>query len=193
MAAPQYVPTKFGSFSAKRFRRPRLWIGLASLTVVMIGAVVMAPFGAPVSDAAVALAARTNAEIIPKTTLAGYAAADPTIVNGTHVLAEKPFCVGGRPTDANCVAFQPPKVRMVRVPRVASVGQQGNPAKSGVAAGPRSPGLNQAMAEPKKAHRLVHHQNQRGTQSRREARHPDSARQWNRGEDRPQGFARSFW
>jgi hypothetical protein len=40
----------------------------------------------------------------------------------------------GQPSGGNCVAFQLPKVRMVRVPRAASIGQQGNLAKSGVTA-----------------------------------------------------------
>ena len=198
MSAPQYVHPEFGSFSRKRFRHRGLWIGLACLIVVIVGADLITR--ARVSDAAVAPKGRmSNAETVPTTTLMGYSAVDPQVivVNGTQVVVDKPFCVGGRPSDGNCVAFQLPKVRMVRVPRVASVGQQGNLAKSGAAVVPRSAGLDKAIAEPKKAQGSAHRQTPRSTQSRREARTADwTARGYtsrDRREDGRQGFARNFW
>jgi hypothetical protein len=193
VSAPQYVHPEFGSFSRKCFRHRGLWIGLTCLTVVIVGAVLITR--ARVSDAAVAPEGRmSNAETVPTTTLMGYSAVDPpvTVVNGTQVVVDQPFCFGG-----NCVVFQLPKVRMVRVPRVASVGQQENLAKSGAAAAPRSPGLDKAFAEPKKAQSSTHRQTPRSTQSRREARTADwTARGYtsrDRREDGRQGFARNFW
>jgi hypothetical protein len=75
--------------------------------------------------------------------------------------ADKSFCVSGQPSDGNCVAFQLPKVRMVRVPRAASIGQQGNLAKSGAAA--PTPGVEKGIAEPEKAQKSAHRQDQRST------------------------------
>ena len=47
----------------------------------------------------------------------GYAAVDPQLAgeNGAQIIAQKPFCLGPSRSDGNCVSFQPPKVRMVRV------------------------------------------------------------------------------
>jgi hypothetical protein len=164
----------------------------------MIGAVVMTAPGARLSDAAVASAGQVSAaETIPTASPVGFVAVNQgAIVNGTQVVVEKPFCVSGQPSDGNCVAFQLPKVRMVKVPRTASIGQQGNSAKSGVAAS-RSPALDKGIAEPEKAQRSAHRRDQHGTQSRREARRGDwTARRYvsrDRGEYGRQGFARSFW
>jgi len=193
--APQYDRPAFGSISTKRLSRRRLWIGLACLTVVMIGAFVMIPPGARVSDAAVAPVDNSSSETIPATRL-GDSAIDPqvTIVNGAEAGLDKPYCVIGQHSDGNCVAFQLPKVRMVRVPRTASIGQQGNLAKSGLAAS-RSPSLDNA--EPEKAQRSAHRRYQRGTQSRREARRGDwTARGYASRHRRHEGresFARGFW
>ena len=96
----------------------------------------MTPPGARLSDAAVAPAGQmSTADTIPTSSPVGFVPVNrAAIVNGTQVLVDNAFCVSGQPTDGNCVAFQLPKVRMVRVPRAASIGQQGNSAKSGVAA-----------------------------------------------------------
>ena len=82
---------------------------------------------------------------------------------------------------------------MVRVPRVAS-GQQGNSAKLGMAAAPRSPGPDKDTSEPKKTQGSAHRQNQRRNQPRREARVADwTARGYARGDYGRQGFSRNFW
>jgi hypothetical protein len=78
VSAPQYVHPEFGSFSRKGFRHRGLWIGLACLTVVIVGAVLITR--ARVSDAAVAPEGRmSNAETIPTTTLMGYSGVDPQV------------------------------------------------------------------------------------------------------------------
>jgi hypothetical protein len=195
--APQYVHAELGFFSPRRFRRLSFWVAVAFLAVAGIGAVVMTPPGARLSDAAVPPAGQiTPAESIPTASPVGFAAVDQAaIVTGTRVVADKSFCVSGQPSDGTCVAFQPPKVRMVRVPRVASIGQQGNLAKSGVAAPTR--GFEKGIAEPEKAQRSTHRQHQRSIQSRNQARRGDwSARRYasrDRGEYSRQSFARSFW
>jgi hypothetical protein len=201
--APQYVYTEFGLVSPSRFRRRSLWVALALLAVAGIGAAVTTPPGARVSDAAVAPASQiTAAETIPTASPVGFVAINQqaAVINGTRGVADKPFCVGGRPSDGDCVSFQLPKVRMVRVPRVASVGQQGNSAKSGVAAAPRSPGLDKETLESKKTQRSAHRQNQRrnqpldSTRARREARVADwTARGYAPGDHGRQGFSRNFW
>ena len=197
MPAPQYVHPELGFFSPRRFRRLSFWVAVAFLAVAGIGAVVMTPPGARLSDAAVPPAGQiTTAETIPTASPVGFAAVDQAaIVTGTRVVADKSFCVSGQPSDGNCVAFQLPKVRVVRVPRAASIGQQGNLAKSGVAA--PTPGFEKRIAEPEKAQRSAHRQDQRSTQSRRQARRGDwSARRYasrDRGEYSRQGFAGSFW
>ncbi len=196
MPALPYVPPELGFFSARRFRRLSFWVAVAFLAVAGIGAVVMTPPGARLSDAAVPPAGQiTTAETIPTASPVGFAAVDQAaIVTGTRVVADKSFCVSGQPSDGNCVAFQLPKVRMVRVPRVASIGQQGNLAKSGAAAPTRG---FEGIAEPEKAQRSTHRQDQRSIQSPHQARRGDwSARRYasrNRGEYSRQGFAGSFW
>jgi hypothetical protein len=139
--APQYVHTEFGFVSPSRFRRRRLWVMLALLLAIAgIGAAVTTPPGARVSDAAVVPAGQiTVAATIPTASPVGFVAADQqaAVINGTRVVPDK-HCVGGRSSDGDCVSFQLPKVRMVRVRRVAS-GQQGNSAILGMAAAPRSP------------------------------------------------------
>jgi hypothetical protein len=138
--APQYVHTEFGFVSPRRFRYRSLWIALAFLAVSGIGAAVMIPPGAHVSDAAAAPAGQIAAvETIPTASPTGFVAVNQqATANGTQAVADKPFCVGGRPSEGSCVSFQLPKVRMVRVPRVASGGQQSNSAKSSVAANSRA-------------------------------------------------------
>jgi hypothetical protein len=192
-----YVPPELGFFSARRFRRLSFWVAVAFLAVAGIGAVIMTPPGARLSDAAVPPAGQiTTAETIPTASPVGFAAVDQAaIVTDTRVVADKSFCVGGQPSDGNCVAFQLPKVRMVRVPRAASIGQQDNLAKSGVAA-TRSSGLDKGVTEPEKAQRSAHRPAPRSTQPRREARRSDwTARRYasrDRSEYGRQGFARSL-
>ena len=163
MPAPQYVHPKSGFFSPRRFRRLSFWVAVAFLAVAGIGAVVMIPPGARLSDAAVPPAGQiTTAESIPTASPVGFVAVNQVaIVTDTRVVADKSFCVSGQPSDGNCVAFQLPKVRMVRVPRAASIGQQGNLAKSGVAA--PTPGFEKGIAEPEKAQKSAHRQDQRST------------------------------
>jgi hypothetical protein len=196
---PQYVYPECGFFSPRRFLRFCLWVAVALLAVAGIGAVVMTPPGARLSDAAVASTGQMSAaDTIPTSSPVGFVPVNRAAsVNGTQVLVDNAFCVSGQPTDGNCVAFQLPKVRMVRVPRAASISQQGNSAKSGVAAS-RSPALDKGIAEPEKAQRSAHRRDQRSTQSRREARRGDwSARRYvsrDRGEYGRQGFgSQSFW
>ena len=203
MPAPQHVDPKSGVFSSRRFRRLSFWVAVAFLAMAGIGAVVMTPPGARLSDAAVPPAGQiTTAETIPTASPVGFAAVDQAaIVTGTRVVADKSFCVRGQPSDGTCVSFQLPKVRMVRVPRAASIGQQaqqaqqGSLAKSGAAA--PTPGVEKGIAEPEKAQKSAHRQDQRSTQSRRQARRGDwSARRYasrDRGEYSRQNFARSFW
>jgi hypothetical protein len=202
--APQYVHAEFGFVSPRRFRRRSLWVVLALLLAgAGIGAAVTTPPGARVSDAAVAPAGQiTAAETIPISSPVGFVAVNQqtAVINGTRVVADKPFCVGGRPSDGDCVSFQPPKVRMVRVPRVASIGQQGNSAKSGLAANSRATELDKGIAETKKAQRSAHRQNQRRNQplssasGRREARGADwKARGYAPSDYGRQGFSRNFW
>jgi hypothetical protein len=76
--------------------------------------------------------------------------------------------------------------------RAASVGKQGNSAKSDVAAAPRSP--DKETSEAKKTQRSAHRQNQRSTSTRREARVADwTARGYARSDYGRQGFPRNFW
>jgi hypothetical protein len=180
VTAPQYVhPDSFLS-PKQRFRR-RLWLALACLGAVGIGAATLVPPSATKSDAAIAPRDPVSrAETVPTASPVGYAAVDPQIASehGAQVI----------------VAFQLPKVRMVRVPRAASVGQQGNSAKPGVAAAPRSPGLDKETSEAKKTQRSAHRQNQRSTSARREARVADwTARGYGRSDYGRQGFSRNFW
>jgi hypothetical protein len=176
--APQYLHTEFGFVSPRRFRRHSFWVAMALLAVAGIGAAVMTPPGARVSDAAVAPAGQMTA-----------ATASPAVdqqvanLNGTQVVADKRFCVAGRLSDSDCVSFQLPKVRMVRVPRVASVGQQGNSAKSSVVANSRVTELDKRIAEPRKSQSSAHRQSQRRNQLARGYASSGSARQ---------GFARNF-
>jgi hypothetical protein len=195
--APQYVHPQFRYRSPKQCFRPRLWLALACLGVVGIGAAIMAPPSAFKSDAAIAPRDPVSpAETIPTASPVGYAAVDPRPASehGAQVIAQKPFCLGPSPSDGSCVVFQLPKVRMVRVPRAAGVGQQGNSAKSGVAAGPRSPSLDKETSEVKKVQRSVHRQNQRSTSARRGARVADwTARGYAGGDYGRQGYSRNFW
>jgi hypothetical protein len=88
------------------------------------------------------------AETIPTASPVEFVAVDQQVVNGAQVVTDKPFCVGGN--EGNCVSFQLPKVRMVRVPRVTTDGQQGNSAKSGVTSSPGRPGSIRRIRSPKK-------------------------------------------
>jgi hypothetical protein len=203
--APQYVHPQFRYRSPKQRFQRGLWLALACLGVAGIGAAMMVPLGPSKSDAAMAPADQVSrAETIPAVSPAGYAAVDPQPASehGAQAIAGKSSCLG-QSRDGSCVSFQLPKVRMVRLPRVASVGQQGNSAKSGVAANSRATELDKGIAETKKAQRSAHRQNQRrnqpshSTPSRGDVRVADWAARgyastWRSDQGR-QGFARNFW
>jgi hypothetical protein len=195
VSAPQCLHPQFRYRSPKQRLWRGLWLALACLGVAGIGSALMVPPGTRKSDAAVASADQVSrAEAIPAVSPEGYNAVDPQPASehGAQVIAGKPSCLG-QSRDGHCVSFQLPKVRMVRVPRVTSVGQQGNSAKS-VAAAPRSPGPDKETSEPKKSPRSAQRQNQRRNEPRREARVADwTARGYARGDYGRQGFARNFW
>jgi hypothetical protein len=195
--APQFAHLPFPYRSPKHRLRRGIWLALACLGVAGLGAAVMVPLGPRQSDAAMAPVDQVSrAEAIPAVSPMAYAAVDLQTASerGPQIIAQKPFCLGPSPSDGSCVGFQLPKVRMVRVPRAASVGHQGNSAKSGVAAAPRSPGLDKETSEAKKTQRSAHRQNQRSASARREARVADwTARGYARSDYGRQGFSRNFW
>jgi hypothetical protein len=71
----------------------------------------------------------SSVETIPTASSSGYGAVDHRLGSGSpaQVVAQKPFRLGQSRSDGSCVSFQLPKVRMVRVPRIASVGQKATP------------------------------------------------------------------
>jgi hypothetical protein len=192
VTAPQYFHSNFRLLFSKR----RRWLALACLVVVGIGAAIMAPPSAFKSDAAIASRDPVSrAETIPTASsgAVGYAAVDPRPASGASDIVQKPFCVSPGRSDGSCVSFELPKVRVVRVPRVTG-GQQGNSAKSGLAAAPRSSGSDKDTSEPKKTQRSALRQNQRRNQRRVEARVADwRARGYARNDYGRPGFSRSFW
>jgi hypothetical protein len=192
VTAPQYFHSNFRLLFSKR----RRWLALACLVVVGIGAAIMAPPSAFKSDAAIASRDPVSrAETIPTASsgAVGYAAVDPRPASGASDIVQKPFCVSPGRSDGSCVSFELPKVRVVRVPRVTG-GQQGNSAKSGLAAAPRSSGSDKETSEPKKTQRSALRQNQRRNQRRVEARVADwRARGYARDDYGRPGFSRSFW
>jgi hypothetical protein len=194
VTAPQYFHSNFRLLFSKR----RRWLALACLVVVGIGAAIMAPPSAFKSDAAIASRDPVSrAETIPTASsgAVGYAAVDPRPASehGASDIVQKPFCVSPGRSDGSCVSFELPKVRVVRVPRVTG-GQQGNSAKSGLAAAPRSSGADKETSEPKKTQRSALRQNQRRNQRRVEARVADwRARGYARNDYGRPGFSRSFW
>ena len=112
----------------------------------------MAPPSAFKSDAAIASKDPVSrAETIPTASsgAVGYAAVDPRPASGASDIVQKPFCVSPGRSDGSCVSFELPKVRVVRVPRVTG-GQQGNSAKSGLAAAPRFARINAAISAESK-------------------------------------------
>ena len=168
MTAPQYFHPDFRLLSPKQRLRRRLWLALACLGVVGIGAAIMAPPSAFKSDAAIAPRDPVSrAETIPTASPVGYAAVDPQPASehGAQVIAGKLPCLGQSP-DGSCISFQLPKVRMVRVPtpRATSVGHQGNSAKPGTTANSKATEPDKGIAETKKAQRSAHRQNQRRNQ-----------------------------
>jgi hypothetical protein len=203
VTAPQYVHPQFRYRSPKQCFRRRLWLALACLGLVGIGAAMMAPPSASKSDAAIASRAPVSrAETIPTASPLGSAAVDPQPASehGAQDIGQKPFCRGPSPSDGSCVSFQLPKVRMVRVatPRASSAGHQGNSAKPGDAAATSMATVG--TMEPKKAQRSAHRQNQRrnqpshSTPSRSDVRVADwAARGYARGDYGRQGFSRNFW
>ena len=203
MTAPQYVHPQFSYRSPKQRLRRGLWLALACLGVVGIGAAIMAPPSASKSDAAIAPGDPVSrAETIPTASPVGYAAVDPQLASehGAQVIAQKPFCLGPSQSDGSCVTFELPKVRMVRVatPRASSAGHQGNSAKPGEAAATSMATVG--TMEPKKAQRSAHRQNQRrnqpshSTPSRGDVRVADwAARGYAHGDYGRQGFSRNFW
>jgi hypothetical protein len=192
VTAPQYFHSNFRLLFSKR----RRWLALACLVVVGIGAAILAPPSAFKSDAAIASKDPVSrAETIPTASsgAVGYAAVDPRPASGASDIVQKPFCVSPGRSDGSCVSFELPKVRVVRVPRVTG-GQQGNSAKSGLAAAPRSSGADKETSEPKKTQRSALRQNQRRNQRRVEARVADwRARGYARDDYGRPGFSRSFW
>jgi hypothetical protein len=173
--APQYFHSQFRYRSSKQRLRRCLWLALAGLGVIGIGAAIMAPPSASKSD--VAIAPRDpvfRAETIPTASPVG--------------------------SDGSCVTFQLPKVRMVRVatPRASSAGHQGNSAKPHAAAAATLATVG--TMESKKAQRSAHRQNQRrnqpshSTPSRGDVRVADwTARGYAHGDYGRQGFSRNFW
>ena len=195
--APQYVHLQIHDRSPKQRFRRRLWLALTCLGAVGIGAAILISAqryqvrcrdstqgpGVPRgdnSDREPGGVRRRRRETRQRTRRAGHCAE-----------AVLPW---PQPIRRKLCLFQLPKVRMVRVPRAAGVGQQGNSAKSGVAAGPRSPSLDKETSEVKKVQRSVHRQNQRSTSARREARVADwTARGYAGGDYGRQGYSRNFW
>ncbi len=111
------------------------------------------------------------------------------IENGAQVVANKPSCLGASRPDGSCISFQLPKVRMVRVTKLpaASIGQNGNAAKSRAATVPGATRVDKGIAEPKKAQRAAHRQNPRRNQPLARGYAPRE-----RGDYGRQGFA-NFW
>jgi len=188
VSARQYVQPQFHDGSPKRFRRG-LWLVLACLGVAAIGAVMSQP-GARKSDAAPASdAPASRPETSPAVTPIGYAATDPQPATEKHaqVTVQKPTCLGPNQSDGNCIPFQLPKVRMVRVPRASSISQHGNSPKPGIAANSKPKDVDNGVAEPKKVQRSAHRQ------SHRRHHQPSAtgyASTWRGDQGR---FARSFW
>src|SRR4051812_43979933 len=125
----------------------------------------MVPLSPRKSDAAMAPADQVSrADTLPAVSSIGYAAFDPQTdsEDGGQNIAGKPSCIG-QSRDGNCISFQLPKVRMVRVaiPRAASVGHQANSAKPGVAANSRATEVDKGIAKTKMAQRSEHRPNQR--------------------------------
>jgi hypothetical protein len=114
------------------------------------------------------------------------AAFDPKTASedGAQNIDGKPFCIG-QSRDGNCISFQLPKVRMVRVPRASTLSQHGNQAKLSIAANAKAKDVDKGIAEPKKVQRSAHHQSQRRKQS--------SARGYASRQGYYQGFAGNFW
>lgn len=198
MSAAPYIHPEFRFISPKQHFRRRLCVALASLAVAGIGAALMAPSGARNSDAAVAPMDQLSSVLtIPTVSPAGNGAVDQRPARGSvaQAVAQKRVCLGPSGPDGNCVPFQPPKVRMVRVgtPRAANVGHKGNPAKT--AAASKTTELAKGIRETNKTQTSAHHQNQRrrSTASRGEARVPRWAARGAPGEYGGQGFARNFW
>jgi hypothetical protein len=186
--ARQYAHPQFRYRSPEQSFRRRLWLGLACVAAVGIGAVMMAPSSASKSDAALYQVSRP--ETIPTVSPVGYASVDaqPGSANRSQVAAQKPICLGPSQSDGSCLSFQLPKVRMVRVPRASTLSQHGNQAKLSIAANAKAKDVDKGIAEPKKVQRSAHHQSQRRKQS--------SARAYasrERGYYGHQGFAGNFW
>jgi hypothetical protein len=179
--------------------RRGLWLALACLGVVGIGAAIMVPPSAFKSDAAIVPGDPVSrAQTIPTASPVGFAAADPQPASeqGARDIAQKPLCLGSSPPDGSCLSFQLPKVRMVRVPtpRAASVGDQGNSAKPATTANSKAIEPDKGIAETKKAQRSAHRQKQRRNQPRGDVRVADwTARGYAHGDYGRQGFSRNFW
>ena len=197
MTAPQYAHLSLPHRSPKQGLRRGIWVALACLGVAGVGAAMMVPLNPRKSDAAMAPVDQVSrAEGVPAVSPAPYAAVDPQTASehGAQVIAGKPPCLGQSP-DGGCISFQLPKVRMVRVPtRAASVGHQGNSAKSGTTANSKATESDKGIAETKKAQRSAHRQNQRRNQPRGDVRFADWAAQgYAHGGYGRQGYSRSFW
>jgi hypothetical protein len=197
--APQYVHLQFPYRSPKQRLWRGIWVALACLGVAGVGAAMMVPLSPRKSDAAMAPVDQVSrAEGIPAVSPIAYAAVDPQTASehGARGIAGKPFCLGPSPSDGNCVSFELPKVRMVRVPtlRASSVGHQGNSAKPGTTANSKATEPDKRIAETKKAQRWAHRQNPRRNQPRGDVRVADwAARGYAQGDYGRQGYSRNFW
>ena len=164
MAAAQYLHPEFRFVSPKeRFQR-RLWLALASLAAVGVGAAMMAPSSASKSDAAIDQVLRL--ETIPGVSPVGYDPVDAqrATTSGSQVIVQKPTCLGPGQSDGSCLPFQLPKVRMVRVPRASTLSQHGNTAKPAMAKASAATKVDKGTADPKKVQTAAHHQSQRRKQ-----------------------------
>lgn len=191
MPARQRLHPDFRFLSPKQRFRRRLWLALACLCVVGIGAAMMVPLSPRKSDAALAPADQVSrAEGIPAVSPIANAAVDPQTASahGAQAIAGKPSCLSQSP-DGSCISFQLPKIRMVRVPtpRAASVGKP-------TTANSKVTEPDKGIVEAKKAQRSAHRQNQRRNQHRGDIRVADwAARGYAHGDYGRQGFPRNFW
>jgi hypothetical protein len=188
---PQYVQPQFRYRSPKQRFRCRIWLVLACLGVAGIGAAMMVPLGPRKSDAAMAPGVQAPGTEIVTSIAVAYAVVDPQPAGDAQVIAQKPFCVGPSQRDGECILFQLPKVRMVRVPRASTLSQHGNSGKPGVApalAATAATKVDKWIAEPKRVQRSAHHH--------REHRRQPLARGYasrERGYYGHQGLAGNFW
>jgi hypothetical protein len=103
VAAAQYLHPEFRFVSPKeRFRR-RLWLALASLAAVGVGAAMTAPSSASKSDAAIDQVLRL--ETIPGVSPVGYDPVDAqrATTSRSPVIVQKPTCLDPGQSDGSCL------------------------------------------------------------------------------------------